>query len=222
VTLTLQTGSADRTVGAVYDAGPLFSGYVASRESLLAAGAKDLDQQVLIKLAPGANPDQVRADLDAALADYPIVRLQDQTEFKDQIRSQINQLLAIIYALLGLAVIIAILGIVNTLALSVAERTREIGLLRAVGATRPQIRQMIRRESLLIAVFGALLGVAVGVTFGVLLQRVLADAGITELGIPWALLVVVLVVAAIVGVIAAVWPARRAAKLDVLQAVTTE
>jgi putative ABC transport system permease protein len=162
VTLTLQTGSEQRSIGGVYEAGPLFSGYVASRESLIAAGAQDLDQQVLVKVAEGADATQVRADLDAALAPYPTVQLQDQTEFKEQIRSQINQLLAIIYALLGLAVIIAILGIVNTLALSVAERTREIGLLRAVGATRPQVRQMIRRESLLIAVFGALLGVAVG------------------------------------------------------------
>jgi len=217
-----QGGPEQYRIGGVYEAGPLFSGFVAARETLVAAGARDQDIQVLIAADPAADAAQVRAGLDAVVEQYPTVQLQDQTEFKEQIRAQINQLLFIVYALLGLAVIIAILGIVNTLALSVVERTREIGLLRAIGISRGQLRSTIRIESLLIAVYGAVLGVVLGVTFGALLQRALSGSGITELAIPWTLLIVVLVLAAVVGVIAAVWPARRAAKLDILQAIATE
>ena len=128
----------------------------------------------------------------------------------------------LIYALLGLAVIIAILGIVNTLALSVIERTREIGLLRAVGLSRRQLRRMVRLESVTIAVVGALLGVALGIGFGVVLQRSQESQGIAQLAIPWGRLGLFVVLAAVVGVLAAWFPARRAARLDVLKAIATE
>jgi len=164
----------------------------------------------------------VRAGLEAAIAPYPIVTLQDQSELKDQIRSQINQLFAFIIALLVLAVFIAFLGIINTLALSVFERTREIGLLRAVGTTRAQVRRMILIESVLIAVLGGVLGLVLGVAYGVGLQRVLADDGISELGIDVPQLLMFLVVSAVGGVVAALWPAYRAAKLNVLAAIATE
>jgi putative ABC transport system permease protein len=118
--------------------------------------------------------------------------------------------------------VIAILGIVNTLALSVIERTREIGLLRAVGLSRRQLRRMVRLESVIVAVLGAVLGVGMGLIFGVALQRAVADQGIDVLSIPWARLVIFVVLAAVVGVLAAVLPARRAAKLDVLRAISTE
>ncbi len=118
--------------------------------------------------------------------------------------------------------IIAIVGVINTLALSVLERTREIGLLRAVGTLRKQIRSMIRWESMVISFFGAVIGVFLGVFLGVALQRLLEDDGITSLGIPWPLIITVMVATAIVGVLAAVWPARRAARLDVLDAIRTE
>ena len=108
------------------------------------------------------------------------------------------------------------------MALSVVERTREIGLLRAVGMSRKQLRSSIRWESVVIAVFGALLGIGLGLVFGVSLQRVLVDQGISVLSIPWSLLLVFLVVAALVGVLAALWPARRAARMDVLAAISTE
>ena len=124
-------------------------------------------------------------DLDRALADLPVVTVKDQDEFADEQRSQINQMLYLIYALLGLAVIIAILGIINTLALSVIERTREIGLLRAVGLSRRQLKRMLRLESIVIALLGAALGVGLGVAFGVALQRSLADDGIDVLAVPW-------------------------------------
>jgi putative ABC transport system permease protein len=119
-------------------------------------------------------------------------------------------------------VIIAVLGIVNTLALSVIERTREIGLLRAVGMSRRQLRRMIRRESVVISLFGALLGLTLGIAFGIALQRVLAAEGIDVLSIPVPSLIVFLLLAGLIGVLAALWPARRAARLDVLRAVTTE
>ena len=156
------------------------------------------------------------------LPPYPIVTLQDQTELAEQVRGQVNQLLSLVYALLGLAVVIAVLGIINTLLLSVLERTREIGLLRAVGTDRRQVRRMVRIEALLIALFGALLGVGLGLVFGVAIQRSLVDDGITALEVPWTLIAVVLVVSALVGVLAAILPARRAANLDVLTAIATE
>ena len=117
---------------------------------------------------------------------------------------------------------IAVLGIVNTLALSVIERTREVGLLRAIGMQRRQLRRMIRLESIAIALLGAVLGIVMGVVFGVVLQRAIADQGLDVLSIPWVQLALFVVVAAVVGVLAAWLPARRAARLDVLTAIGTE
>ena len=133
-----------------------------------------------------------------------------------------DQILTIVYALLGLAVIIAVLGIVNTLALSVIERTREVGLLRAVGMSRRQLRSMVRLESVAIALLGAVLGIGLGLIFGVSIQRALSNQGVSVLSVPAVQLAVFVVLAALVGVLAAVWPARRAARMDVLRAITTE
>jgi putative ABC transport system permease protein len=124
--------------------------------------------------------------------------------------------------MLLLAIFIALLGIANTLALSIIERTRELGMMRAVGMTRTQLRSMIRWESVIIAIQGTLLGIVVGVFFGWALVTALSDEGIETFRLPVATLVVIVVLAALAGVLAAVWPARRAAKLDVLRAVVTE
>jgi putative ABC transport system permease protein len=124
--------------------------------------------------------------------------------------------------LLALAILIAVLGIVNTLALGVVERTREIGLLRAIGMDRPQLRRMLQVESIAIALLGALLGVAIGVLFGSAIQSVMSDEGLGVLDIPVLQLAGAVLVSAAVGVLAAVWPSRRAAKLDVLRAIATE
>ena len=202
-------------------AGPLV-GPVVSRDELADLGVPPQDNTLYVVSDPGAEPDDLRSAMDEALAPYPIVTLQDQTELAEQVRGQVNQLLSLVYALLGLAVVIAVLGIVNTLLLSVLERTREIGLLRAVGTDRRQVRRMVRIEALLIALFGALLGVGLGLVFGVAIQRSLVDDGITALEVPWTLIAVVLVVSALVGVLAAILPARRAANLDVLTAIATE
>jgi hypothetical protein len=163
-----------------------------------------------------------RRSIESALAAYPNVNLRDREEARAQARAEIDQLLTMIIALLVLSVIIAALGIVNTLALSVIERTREIGLLRAVGMSRRQLRRMVRYESVVIAVFGATLGLAVGVVSGWALQRAMADQGVDVLTIPVGRLVGYAVVAALIGVIAAIWPARRAARMDVLRAITTQ
>jgi putative ABC transport system permease protein len=212
----------DLKVGGIYDTSPILGPYAVSLETLAAGGVKPLDSYVLINVADGADPASVKRALDAKLASHPEVALKDQTEFKAEQRGSLNQLLYLIYALLGLAIVIAVMGIVNTLALSVTERTREIGLLRAVGMSRRQLRRMVRLESVVISVFGAVLGLTIGVAFGVALQRVLADEGIDVLSVPAGQLVGFLVIAAVVGVLAAVWPARRAARLDVLRAITTE
>jgi putative ABC transport system permease protein len=146
----------------------------------------------------------------------------DQEEFEGALGGVINQLLSLVTVLLLLAVVIALLGIVNTLALSVFERTRELGMLRAVGMTRGQVRAMVRWESVVISTIGAVLGAVLGIGLGLALVRSLADDGIGEIAVPGIQLVLYVVAAAIAGVIAAIGPARRASKVDILRAVTAE
>ena len=190
--------------------------------ALEAGGVAPADSFIYVTRAPGADPSTVTSGIDSVLAELPTVTLKDQNAFADQQRAPVDQLLSIIYALLGLAVIIAVLGIVNTLALSVIERTREVGLLRAVGMSRRQLRSMVRLESVAIAVLGAVLGILLGLIFGISLQRALSDQGISVLNVPATQLVIFVVLAALVGVLAAVFPARRAARMDVLRAITTD
>jgi putative ABC transport system permease protein len=157
----------------------------------------------------------------SALRDFPVAKAQTLSQFKDTQADQVNQLLGLVYALLSLSVIVALLGIVNTLALAVHERTRELGLLRAVGMSRRQVRRMVRAESVITALIGAVLGLVLGVVFAVIVSRPLADEGFV-LTFPVVTLVLLALAAAIAGVIAAIPPARRAARVDVLRAVTTE
>ena len=135
---------------------------------------------------------------------------------------QVNQLLGLVYALLALAVLIALIGIVNTLMLSVFERTHEIGLLRAVGMRRRQVRAMIRSEAVILAVFGAVIGIVIGTALGVALVAALQQQGITDIVVPISSLIVFVLIAALLGLAAATWPARRAARLDVLTALSAE
>ncbi len=210
------------SVAGVYQTNQAASGYLVSLDTLQRGGGAPRDNIVYVKAVGGTDTAALHKDLDAKLADYPNVTLQDQSGFKKNQQAQVNQLLYLIYALLALSIIIAVLGIINTLALSVIERTREIGLLRAVGMSRRQLRRMIRLESVVIAVFGALLGLGIGVAFGVALQSTLDEQGISVLSVPAGSLAGFLVLAAVIGVLAAIWPARRAARLDVLRAITTE
>ena len=215
-----QTG--ELTIGQLYPGQAAFSGWVVSLDALAGAGLPEVDTFLYATLDDDADLAAVRAATDQIQADFPTVQIQDQTEFKESISGQIDQLLNLVYALLGLSVIIAIFGVVNTLALSIIERTREIGMLRAVGTQRTQVRAMIRWESIVISFFGAVTGVVLGLVLGISLQRLLEEDGITLLAIPWTLITIVLVATAIVGVLAAVWPARRAANLDILAAIRTE
>ena len=209
-------------VVATYEDSPALGQYVVPYEVFDAAQMRRADSYVYILREPGASETQVRAGLERIVDPVPTVSLKDQEEFAGEFKDSINQLLFLIYALLGLAIIIAVLGIINTLALSVIERTREVGLLRAVGMSRRQLRRMVRLESIAIAVLGAVLGVVMGVVFGVVLQRAIADQGLDVLSVPYVNLGVFVLVAALVGILAALLPARRAARLDVLRAITTE
>ncbi|GFH37272.1 ABC transporter permease [Streptomyces pacificus] len=157
-----------------------------------------------------------------ALAAYPQYRVLDQTDFKQVLKDQVGQLLNIVYGLLALAVIVAVLGVVNTLALSVVERTREIGLMRAIGLSRRQLRRMIRLESVVIALFGALLGLGLGMGWGTAAQKLLALEGLGVLDIPWPTILYVFVGSAFVGLFAALVPAFRAGRMNVLNAIATE
>jgi putative ABC transport system permease protein len=150
---------------------------------------------------------------------YPEAEALTSGEFIKQQEDQINQLLGLIYALLMLAIIVSLFGIVNTLVLSISERTRELGLLRAVGMSRRQIRRVIRYEAVITALIGGIIGLGVGIVLSVLITQAIDDFNLT---IPVGQLVIVLVLAAIAGVLAAVLPARRAAKLDVLEALSYE
>ncbi len=218
-----QGGTVDLEVAGIFQTGGAIpSSFLTTLDSFEKGGLAPLDSYVFVNKTPTANAEAVRADVDKILADLPTVTLKDPGEFADEQKNQINFFLNIIYALLGLAVIIAVLGIVNTLALSVIERTREIGLLRAVGLSRPQLRRMVRLESVIVAVLGAVLGIVLGIAFGVALQRAIADEGIDVLSVPWLRLSLFVILAALVGVLAAVFPARRAARLDVLRAISTE
>ncbi|MEV6134608.1 FtsX-like permease family protein [Nocardia sp. NPDC051990] len=174
---------------------------------------------MFVKAEPGADLTQMRTDLENATEQFVVVQVQDREEFKGAQGKQINTLLAILYGLLALAVVIAILGIVNTLALSVVERRREIGMLRAVGMQRAQVRRTIYLESMLIAVFGAIVGMLLGLGLGVGFLRTLRDMGIDEIAIPWNQLVLVLISSAVVGVLAALWPGIRAARTPPLAAI---
>ncbi|WP_221355264.1 ABC transporter permease [Streptomyces beigongshangae] len=160
--------------------------------------------------------------LKKALDPYPQYQVRDQTDYKQELKDQIGQLLNMVYGLLALAIIVAVLGVVNTLALSVVERTREIGLMRAIGLSRRQLRRMIRLESVVIALFGALLGLGLGMGWGATAQQLLALEGLKVLDIPWPTIIGVFVGSAFVGLFAALVPAFRAGRMNVLNAIATE
>ncbi|MGA4686231.1 MULTISPECIES: ABC transporter permease [Micromonospora] len=175
--------------------------------------------QGFLQLAPGTSVDAVQPQIERLLADSPEVSVADRAGFIEQQTGQLDSLLQMIQILLALAIVIAVLGIINTLALSVLERTRELGLLRAIGLRRAQTMRMITVEAVVISIFGALLGVVVGTGLGAAVVEALKDEGITDLVLPWGQMVTFLILAAIIGVVAAVLPAIRAARINVLGAI---
>ncbi|MFI6350570.1 ABC transporter permease [Streptomyces sp. NPDC050560] len=184
--------------------------------------AKLPHDMIMFAAAKDGQEKQAYKDLKHSLEAYPQYKVQDQTDYKKQLKDQVGQLLNLVYGLLALAIVVAVLGVVNTLALSVVERTREIGLMRAIGLSRRQLRRMIRLESVVIALFGALLGLGLGMGWGATAQKLLALEGLGVLEIPWGTIVAVFVASAFVGLFAALVPAFRAGRMNVLNAIATD
>jgi putative ABC transport system permease protein len=216
------TGPQELTVAMIYGDNAAAGDWLLGTDAFTANFPDQMDVQVFVKKADGVSADDGLAAVEGVAADYPGVDVLDQTEYKEEQMGFVDQMLGLVYALLALAILIALLGIGNTLALSIVERTRELGVLRAVGMTRKQLRSTIRWESVIIAVQGALLGLVIGVFFGWALVTALEDEGLNTFTVPVLSLVVVVVLAALAGVVAAVMPARRAARLDVLRAIVSE
>ncbi len=217
-----RTGPQDLKVVAIYPESTLLGDYAVSLDTYDANAAQILDFITFIHLADGVTAEQGAAAASEALKDYPNVEAKDQAATKAQQSQAIDQVLAFVLVLLLLSIIIAVFGIVNTLGLSIYERVRELGLVRAVGMSRKQVKRMVRVEAVIIAVLGAVLGMVIGIAFGWALQRALAPLGIDRLAIPVGQLILYLIVAALCGVLASIWPARRAAKLNVLEAISYE
>jgi putative ABC transport system permease protein len=216
-------GETELTIAGIFAENRVVGGnFVVSLDTYQRYFTERLDAWAMVELADGVSPEQGQAALEAAVADFPNVQVQDQAAFREQQAAFVDQLLNLVTALLSMAVLIALFGIANTLGLSIFERTRELGLLRAVGMSRSQVRRMIRWEAVIIAVLGALLGLAIGVFFGWALQQALEGEGVTELAIPGGQLAGYVVFAAIAGVLTAIGPARRASRLNVLESIAYE
>ena len=223
ISYTMPSGKQRYEVVGIYRSNPVLGfPFTTTLDTLLDAGFQDADNYLLITREQGADAAALQATIEQQTAALPTVTVKDQHGYAEEQRGPIDQMLVLIYALLGLALVIAVLGIVNTLALSVIERTREVGLLRAVGLSRRQLRTMIRLEAVVISLLGAVLGVAMGIVFGLVLMSSLREEGLEVISVPWLQLLAFVGVSGLVGVLAAVLPARRAARLDVLTAIATE
>ena len=209
-------------VEAIYSARQMAGDYVLTVAAARQNFPLNLDFQIYVKVAPGVTPAAGRSAVEGVIAHYPNATLMDQAQFKANQSAQVDQMLNLVYGLLALALLIALIGIANTLALSVYERTHELGLLRAVGMTRRQLRATVRAESLVISLLGALEGLVVGTLLGWAMVAALRSSGITSLSIPFTRLVAVALLAGVAGIAAGAAPGRRAARLDVLRAISTE
>jgi putative ABC transport system permease protein len=210
------------TVVGIYKATQLLPGPLLSVEDATAAFSSPNPTQGYVTIDKGASADAVQKQVAALVKDNPEVTVRNQADYAQQQASQVNNTQVILYILLALAIVIAILGIVNTLALSILERTRELGLLRAVGLRRSQVAQMVTVESVVISVFGALLGLLVGCALGAAVVYALRDQGVPVLRFAWGTMGVFLALAVIVGLVAAIIPAVRAARTNVLRAIAYE
>jgi putative ABC transport system permease protein len=222
VTVQLIRGEPIRlTLSGIYGKSDLMNGFVIP---LSAANnfTQPLPTTGFIQVRAGASVPAIKSQVDTLLKDSPEVSVGDRSEFIAQQTAVVDQVLLMVQILLALAILIAVLGVINTLALSVLERTRELGLLRAVGLNRAQTMRMVTVEAIVISVFGALLGLAVGVGLGAAVVQALHDQGITDLALPWSQMITYLILAGFVGVVAAVLPAIRAARTNVLQAIAYE
>jgi putative ABC transport system permease protein len=223
ITVVFQdTGPKVMTVAMIHGENHPLGDYIVGLRTYEANVAEQYDAQVFVKSAKGVSLDETKRAVDTVAGKFPGAKVLDQDQYAADTTKFVDQILGLVYALLALAIVIALLGIGNTLALSILERTRELGVMRAVGMTRAQLRSAIRWESVIIALQGTLLGLVIGIFFGWALVRALFDQGLEVFSLPVMTLLVVVLFAALAGVAAAVLPARRAARLNVLQAVVSE
>ncbi|GFJ95686.1 FtsX-like permease family protein [Phytohabitans rumicis] len=207
----------------VYAATPIWTDSMVLPKSAVANFDGPLAFQGFIDVADGTDTQAAVAQIEEIMADFPLVTVGDRSSLLDQFNSFVDIALGIIYVLLGVAIVIALLGILNTLLLSIYERTRELGLLRAVGLNRRGVMRMVGTESVVMAVFGCLLGILVGVSLGAAVSAALIDRDfLTTIAIPWVSLAIFVVVAVVAGVLASLLPAWRAARLNVLRAIAYE
>ncbi|AIR98798.1 ABC transporter permease [Streptomyces glaucescens] len=222
-TASFEDGGKEKlTVAGVYQANEMMSGIMLDLATLAPHQTDPVDMQVMVKTADGAS-DATKNLLEKALGANPAIKVQDKKDISQDIAQMFTMMLNMLYGLLAMAVIVAVLGVINTLAMSVFERSQEIGMLRAIGLDRTGIKRMVRLESLVISLFGGVLGIGLGVFFGWAAGELLASRMATyELVLPWTRMAVFLLLAATVGVLAALWPARRAARLNMLAAIKSE
>ena len=222
--LTLEFPSGDSTELEITGtlASEAFGGILISEELFLQHYELSAPTLVLVAVAEGVELDEAQQWVQDLAADYPLVQVQSKSEFAADFENQIGQLVAVFNGLLALAIVIAILGITNTLALSITERIREIGLLRAVGMIRRQVRRMVRWEAVVVAVFGAVLGVLLGGVLGWAVRLALADDGLEVFSLPAVQLLIYVALAGVAGVIAAILPARSASRIKILDAIAYE
>jgi len=216
------TGDQQLVVRGIHADATFAGNYVISQEAWDANFTDRIDSVVMAKAVDDVDPAAARAAVESALAAFPQAEIEDRQEFLASQQAQIDQVLVTVNVLLLLAVVIAVLGIANTLALSVFERTRELGLLRAVGMSRRQTRRMVRWEAAIVSLFGAVLGVVVGLVFGYAASTAMPESFLDRVSVPGGTLFGLLVLAVLAGLAAAILPARRASRLDVLQAITAE
>ncbi|HXZ99970.1 MAG TPA: FtsX-like permease family protein [Candidatus Binatia bacterium] len=223
VAMTFPRGDRiNAVVGGIYSPDALINGYLVSLATLAPHVVSQQDDAVLVNPASGVSLSTAQASLLHDLQSFPVLTAMTKAEYKDLVSTGLNSFLNLIYVLLGLAIIIAVVGIINTLALSVLERTREIGLLRALGMTRTQTREMVAWESVIIALLGAVLGLGVGAGMGIALVVSLHADGISQTSVPGGNLIIYACAAGLFGILAAIFPAIRASRVDVLRAITIE
>lgn len=214
--------SADFTVSAVSDSPALLGQWTIHRDDTAKLVAEPTDFMVGITLDDGVAVDSVRGEILTVMDPYPQMRVQDRDQFTSSLIDSITALLNVIYGLLAVSIVIALIGIANTLSLSINERTRELGLLRAMGMTRSQLRSSVRWEAVIVALIGSVLGILLGVFLSWVMVKALAAEGITDFAVPVTWMVLVAVLAAGLAVVASLWPAYKASKLNVLEAIATE
>ncbi|MGW0814086.1 ABC transporter permease [Streptomyces viridiviolaceus] len=222
-TVAYEDGEKQRlTVAGVYEGNDMIRGILLDTANLAPHQSDPVDMQVMVKTSDGAS-GAAKDGLEKALGSNPAIKVQDKKDISNEIAQMFTLMLNMLYGLLAMAVIVAVLGVVNTLAMSVFERSQEIGMLRAIGLDRRGIKRMVRLESLVISLFGGVLGIGLGVFFGWAAGQLLGSTMPTyELVLPWVRMAVFLLLAAVVGVLAALWPARRAGRLNMLQAIKSE